>query len=364
MNTVFGHLALQFKTHPENLATEALGFILNNSASASTGFSAFLRAGGIECDDAMHFETQRSGADDSRPDMRCVGGSGQLQVLVENKFWAGLTDNQPVTYLKGLAGPTPGAVLFVVPEARLSLVWNEILFRCNEAGLSTGSVSQHPAITTTKIEGGKILAITSWRSVLGALSIATSAQLDTTAQGDIAQLQGLCDAMDNEAFLPLRGDELTNLEIPRRILDYRNLIFDIVDEAKKNGFCNRKGARVEGSGMYVRVGNFQVWLGLDSTAWRQFGASPIWAYIYPPPYSPVPLSEVREKLLRFRTSTPPRCFDFKESVAFPLLLKAGVEKSTLVRNAACQIGELGVELGIEAQSQEIEDTPTETLNET
>lgn len=364
MNTVFGHLALQFKTHPENLATEALGFILNNSASASAAFSAFVRAGGIECDESMRFETQRSGADDSRPDMKCIGGSGQLQILVENKFWAGLTDNQPVTYLKGLSSSTPGAVLFVVPEARLSLVWNEIVFRCNESGLRTGALSQHPTITTTTIEGAKILAITSWRSVLGALSIATSAQLDTKAQGNIAQLQGLCEAMDNDAFLPLRGDELTNLEIPRRILDYRNLIFGIVDEAKKQGFCNPKGARVEGSGMYIRVGNYQLWLGLDSTAWRQFGASPIWVYLYPPPYSPIPLSEIREKLLRFRTLTPSRCFDFKESVAVPLLLKVGVEKATLIQNAARQIGELGVELGIEPQSQEIEDIQTETLNET
>jgi hypothetical protein len=364
MNTVFGHLALQFKTHPENLATEALGFILNNSASASNAFSAFVRAGGIECDESMHFQTQRSGPDDSRPDMNCIGGSGQLQIVVENKFWAGLTDNQPVTYLKGLSCSTPSAVLFVVPQARLSLVWNEVVFRCNEAGLRTGLVSQHPTITSTTIEGGKILAITSWRSVLGALSIATAAQLDTRAQSDIAQLQGLCEAMDNEAFLPLRGDELTNLEIPRRILDYRNLIFDIVDEAKKQGFCNRKGARVEGSGMYIRVGKYQLWLGLDSTSWRQFGATPIWVYLYPPPYSPIPLAEVRERLLRFRTAAPPRCFDFKESVAVPLLLKAGVEKASLVKSAACQLGELAVELGIEPQSQEIEDIHTEALNET
>lgn len=34
-STLFGHLALQFSTHPENLATEALVFILKKSETAS-----------------------------------------------------------------------------------------------------------------------------------------------------------------------------------------------------------------------------------------------------------------------------------------------------------------------------------------
>jgi len=286
MNTVFGHLALQFSTHPENLATEALGFILNNSTSASSAFSAFLRARGIECNEIVRFETQRTGANDSRPDIVCWDNNGQIQIVVENKFWAGLTDNQPVAYFKGLSSFTPGSVLFVVPEARRSLVWNEVASRCNkEAGLALGTTDEVLHTTVARTAGGHFLAVTSWKSLLGALLVATSSPDEARAHGDIVQLQGLCNAMDNEAFLPLRGDELTNLEIPRRIIDYRNLIFDIVSEAKTRGFCNRKGARVEGSGIYIRVGSYQPWFGFDAVAWRQFGASPLWVYIYPPPWT-------------------------------------------------------------------------------
>src|SRR5271156_2412522 len=41
---------------------------------------------------------------------------------------------------------------------------------------------------------------------------------ETSASADIAQLRSLCDVMDNEAFLPVRVEELTNLEMPRRLI--------------------------------------------------------------------------------------------------------------------------------------------------
>ena len=47
-NTVFGHLAFQFATHPENLATEALSFVLRTSPAASRAFTEFLRPIGLD----------------------------------------------------------------------------------------------------------------------------------------------------------------------------------------------------------------------------------------------------------------------------------------------------------------------------
>jgi hypothetical protein len=39
--SLFGHLVTQFSTHPENLATESLNYILNHSLTAK---QAFLRS--------------------------------------------------------------------------------------------------------------------------------------------------------------------------------------------------------------------------------------------------------------------------------------------------------------------------------
>lgn len=364
MNTVFGHLALQFGTHPENLATEALGFILNNSTAASRAFSEFLCTRGIECEESVRFETQKTDVDDARPDIVCLDGKGQIQIVVENKFWAGLTDNQPVAYFKELSGSSPGAVLFVVPEARRSLVWNEAASRCNmEAGLALGTTTDILNTTVARTADGDILAVTSWKSLLEALLVATSSPGETRAHGDIIQLQGLCDAMDNEAFLPLRGDELTNLEIPRRIIDYNGLAFDIASEAERQGNCNRKGVKATSLGTYIRIGTYQTWLGFDYVAWRQSGASPIWVNFFPPPYSPVALAEICDKLIRFRTATPTRCFDFKDRIRVPLFLKVGVEKAIVVKHAVRQLGELAAELGVERHTQEAEPVQVEAQNE-
>ena len=62
VNTMFGHLALQFTTHPENLATEALAFVLRNSAAASGAFSVFLRSAGIEARTIFNLRRNRSGS--------------------------------------------------------------------------------------------------------------------------------------------------------------------------------------------------------------------------------------------------------------------------------------------------------------
>jgi len=58
-------------------------------------------------------------------------------LFVENKFWAGLTDNQPISYLKQLAKYTqPTVLLVVVPEAREQTVWRELIRRLKGADIS------------------------------------------------------------------------------------------------------------------------------------------------------------------------------------------------------------------------------------
>ncbi len=61
-----------------------------------------------------------------RPDMWGMDGS-EPRVFIENKFWAGFTDNQPVEYLKLLAKYSqPSVLLVVVPEARQETIWREL----------------------------------------------------------------------------------------------------------------------------------------------------------------------------------------------------------------------------------------------
>jgi hypothetical protein len=172
---------------------------------------------------------------------------------------------------------------------------------------------------------------------------------DARAHNDIAQLQGLCDAMDEQAFLPLRGDELTNLEMARRIMNFSDLAVEIAVAAEKLRVCSRKGVKETpqkyGGGTYFRIGSYTPWLGFNAKAWLNLGVSPLWVnFYYYPAESQQRLFEIRQKLLRFRSMQPQRYFEFEGHVSVPIFLRAGVEKDKLVEDAVQQLRELAAEL--------------------
>ena len=72
---------------------------------------------GIEADlPDLHFRTQQTEGS-IRPDMWGFDGLDP-RVFVKNKFWAGLTDNQPVSYIEQLSAFTQPTVLLVVVPCR------------------------------------------------------------------------------------------------------------------------------------------------------------------------------------------------------------------------------------------------------
>jgi hypothetical protein len=62
--------------------------------------------------------------------------------------------------------------------------------------------------------------------------------------------------MDVEAFLPIRSEELSPL-IGRRIIQYCDLINDVVAQLTRNGIANTRGLRTTGTpgrwGRYIRI---------------------------------------------------------------------------------------------------------------
>src|SRR5436190_207432 len=102
MDTLFGHLALSFASHPENLATEGLHFVLNRSPEARRLFLRFLSQAGCALPGDLAFETQAAGDDGAIPDLVGRDADRAEAAIVEAKFWAGLTERQPSAYLDRL----------------------------------------------------------------------------------------------------------------------------------------------------------------------------------------------------------------------------------------------------------------------
>lgn len=89
---VFGHLTTMFASRPENVASEALAYILRTSPAAAAAFEYYLQVI-APVPGALHFQTQFVAPSGATPDLAGLAADGTTAVLVEVKFWAGLTEN-------------------------------------------------------------------------------------------------------------------------------------------------------------------------------------------------------------------------------------------------------------------------------
>jgi hypothetical protein len=278
---LFGHLASRFSTSQENLATEALAFIVNRSEALREALRRLVGRTGIELPPLARFRSQAGDEQGNIPDLIGLDATGAERLLVENKFWAGLTENQPAGYLSRLLTEGGAVLIFVVPRKRLSFIWTE---------LASSAMSKAMHLPNPERIGGDLLfarlspltalAVTTWTAVLDSLEAAARAAGDTTSAADIAQLRSLCEVMDNEAFLPLRVEELTNLEVPRRLIGLADLVLELIQRAVAEGIADGSGLRPThgwySAGRYLRIGQIGAWLGIYHQKWARYGITPLW----------------------------------------------------------------------------------------
>ena len=81
------------------------------------------------------------------PDLVGNDDTDVTRLMLEAKFWAGLTDRQPVDYLRRL--PEGGMLLFVAPGSRLPSLWPELLRRCHDAGLLDAVIVDNGSLDAT-----------------------------------------------------------------------------------------------------------------------------------------------------------------------------------------------------------------------
>ncbi len=347
MDTIFSHIVQKrLSRENENVATEALAFVLRSSEAARGGMMKLLR--GIAPDlPPLHFRTQQSEGG-ARPDM--CGMDGQdVRVLIENKFWAGLTDSQPVQYVRSLAPrPAPSILLMVVPAARRETVWREVARRLSEAEISAG---EHPssggarrALTTSL---GPLLALTTWDDVLTAIEGELSEE--PQALSDVRQLRALCEAADRDAFTPFTAEELTDQRTPALLLKLGRIIQDAVTAASADGFVAVEGLRPTASwdrmGRYVWMGargNVGAWFGTALHLWARHGGTPFWLEFQPGDFGKAP--EVRTRLEPWASRRG--IFTAMDGDRFVLAvdLPTGEEEDHVVRAVAAMLAEISREL--------------------
>jgi hypothetical protein len=346
--SLFGHLALKFGSQPENLATEALGYVLGKSARARQGFIGSFREGLPAPLGDLRFETQHHTEDQGRPDLAGLDEAGGLRVLVEAKFWAGFTEHQPVDYLDQLP---PGGVLVVLcPNARLEHVWRELLARLRDAKRDFEE-GVAPGETGRASVGGKLLVLQSWRRAVNAIRLELSGEPELLA--DVAQLEGLCARMDSQAFIPLTSEELTS-SVYRRVHEFGSIVDDLVATAVAHGFMSKRGRAAAANGWYGRYarlcGAF-VLLHVSTYNWVR-GPSLLWITVYGSDWASDP-GPARKLLAPYEATSPGTVHQDHKGYALVMLrVPVGAERAEVIRSALDQlraVGALVAPLGVGAK---------------
>ena len=345
-NTLLAHLSTRFTDQIENIAVEALGHILSNSGAARRGLDDVLRIGGVEVGCISRVVTQSTGEERERPDLACYTG-GAERILIEAKFWAGLTGNQPVAYLKRLPDDEPSALLFIAPAPRFESLWAELKRLIESAFIPFGETTSGNAIHTAPVGGRRVLVMTSWTALLDHMESRVINAGDGAAQNDIQQLRGLAARADEETLLPMRKEQL-GLEFPRFMTRMNQLVDDATQLARGNHWLDTKGVLKahdeNGYGQNIRLlpvqetppdeGGWRQRFCVNFRLWRDFRETPLWITA---PHSWFNWSVLSKKLhsQRSRQSTP---IDFvDEERAIPIYLPMGVEYSAVLDDVVQQI---------------------------
>jgi hypothetical protein len=343
MGTLFGHLALKFTSQRENLATEALCFIVRSSDTAKEALRGVFSRAGVEIPADLRWETQVGGDDDARPDLVGFDGTGTQRVLIEAKFWAGLTDKQPVVYLKRL--PAGGTLCVVGPARRHLLLVTELKRKILEPkeALSYDEVSSSHETTVARV-GDRNLVVLSWRGVLATIIAAAEQASEGTVAEDARQLQGLCDHEDSEAFLPVSTEELTAHGSYQRILQFCDLVDKLATQLEDHHLIDRKGLKaVAGKGYYgryMRLRGVGVLLLCDIRKWAAYASTPLWLSVQGPTFKEA--AQAHEILASLGHETPKRMYAARDGYpAVPLFVPNGVEEGAVLNALFGQIVEVG-----------------------
>lgn len=263
--TLVAHLIWRFHWGIEGVAVEALTYILNRYPASRAGLSKLVEqlVPDMRLSD-QPFETEVVAPDGARRDVLQRGDDGSERLLIEAKFYAPLTSNQPVAYLKQLPAEGISVLLFLAPAERVDELWPELLGKLDDGDMP---YSDKGFRCVAIEETGKHLLITDWSKLLD--NMGERLMDSTSGLAELRQLRGLVQfakSGDGNASLP--GQRLVNR---------------VTEIGKTSRWLDTRGLRaVRGSTGYGRYANlgrryaFCVWLGVNLDLFEEYESTRLW----------------------------------------------------------------------------------------
>lgn len=280
--SLLAYLYPRIKGSQEDVATYSLGYILEQSEVLNHAFTKLIaRKLNVKLNEPLIYSCQDSDSKTGRPD---IAGymNGELKILCEAKFYAGLTEYQPSSYLKRLQKQTKedGGLLFICPKSRIISLWDKLCILAEEHGLKGMCINDFCIDYS-----GITMSIVSW-SEINAELMRVAIEQDPERQGDVKQLKGFCEKMDSEAFIPFRPEDF-GPQKAREIDRY----YDVIDETYKILIRNkslavdskglRKASSRQGYAQYLKINGIAVSIDYSQKLWVSPSSveTPFWMHI-------------------------------------------------------------------------------------
>ena len=274
MASLLGQFFTRISGSQEDIASEGLAYILNSSTMAKSAINIFINTRTGIALDRINYLTQSTGKNNERPDISGIDENGEEKIIIEAKFWASLTGNQPVEYLNRLKSSS--VLIFICPSLRENSLSNEIETRLNTAGIDYTLNDK-----VFKLDE-KYIIIANWFEVLLLLKSTLTEGNERLLVSDVDQLIGFCEKIDTASFLPIMGTDLSPA-YARRINSYCDLVDKITDRLVAIGNASLQGMRAApqkyGYTRYLLIGKYGVALDVDMKMWELYVDTPFWVLI-------------------------------------------------------------------------------------
>jgi hypothetical protein len=342
---LLAHLLPKLPGSTENAAVEALAYILGNSEASLRAFNALVSEG-VSSPVAVisRVETQRTAEDGTRPDLIGLDADNKPRVILEAKFWAGLTANQPNRYIKQLPEEGPSVLLFVGPDARLESLWEEVSRESEKSEHRLVSPIARDRIRSGRLEGAdRYIMVVSWVNLLARMRDGVRDAGEPGVEADIRQLLGLAEIMDEAAFLPLKDEELERGPVfARRMLQLRDLVDSVLRKGREEQWADMQGRSTiwkYGYGRFFQFPGLEVlpWFGVYETLWAEPKAenTPLWTWVAG--RDPAKDGLDQAQLDGLRDTLGLRLHHDSDGWWAPIHLRAGLDKDQLVAHIAAQL---------------------------
>jgi len=303
--SLLSHIASNFIAEYENVANSSIAYLLNKYPTARSALSQL-----IGCSVPDYFITEHATQSNGRFDVAGLDGNGNVNMVIEGKFWASLTDNQPIGYLNEL--DNHGVLLFLTPDRRLASLKAEISSRLNN-------------------QYDQRIQLSSWQNFLYYVEVENNKSYDENLASDLIQIKSLCLKMDTEGMPPISASDL-DTNHARICSQFSDLISECNALLRKWEYADFKGLKTTsfqyGHGFYFKAFNFGCFLNFSTHDWfTKESHTPFWLSIQNLNW------EKDYKLHHFLTQYD-ECNTYDEDNAslYALTLETGMDKNATINH--------------------------------